>query len=145
MKKTNAAIRREIESRIDEYVPATGESLAIGLKLIADAKAAAKAKKDAVINTRVNQADLDKFKELADEMRIPYQTLLGHLIHEYVEHRLVAVQRASDDVASKVCAYIDRKWSKELRANSVSASISRPHRRSVEVERPSAMRKAAKR
>lgn len=37
------------------------------------------------ITARVNQLDLIKFKARAKAKNIPYQTLLGILIHQYVE------------------------------------------------------------
>ncbi len=48
-----------------------------------------KAFKESRINMRVDPDDLEMLKTVADEKRIPYQTLLGHVIHEYVKGNLV--------------------------------------------------------
>lgn len=45
-------------------------------------------KKSKRITVRVNQGDLIRLKAKAQENRIPYQTLLGSLIRNYVEGRM---------------------------------------------------------
>jgi len=50
-----------------------------------------KIKKDAIFTARLSRDDLDNFKKIAKEKRIPYQTLLGHVIHGYATGRLVDV------------------------------------------------------
>ena len=52
----------------------------------------AKAKKEAKFTTRLNQSDFEGLKRLAFENAIPYQTLLGHVIHLYVTGQLVNVR-----------------------------------------------------
>ena len=90
MKKNKIPTLKEIESRIDEYVPASPESRAIAFELIAQAKA----KKDGVINTRVSLSDLDRLKAMADEKGLGYQTLLGSVIHQYVTGQLIEIEPA---------------------------------------------------
>lgn len=51
-----------------------------------------KEKKSASINTRIAPSDLESFKKIADGKAIPYQTLLGHIIHEYIAGKLVDVE-----------------------------------------------------
>lgn len=41
------------------------------------------------INVRLSRYDMDGLKRLASEEGIPYQTLLGSIIHKYVTGRLV--------------------------------------------------------
>ena len=48
-------------------------------------------KKDAIFTARLRQDDLDSFKRIAEEKRIPYQTLLGYVIHGYAAGTLVDV------------------------------------------------------
>lgn len=48
--------------------------------------------KSASINTRIAPSDLESFKKIADGKAIPYQTLLGHIIHEYIKGKLVDVE-----------------------------------------------------
>ena len=52
---------------------------------------ATKSRKEAKFTARLNQTDLDGLKQLAAKKRIPYQTLLGHIIHSYVTGVLVDV------------------------------------------------------
>jgi predicted DNA binding CopG/RHH family protein len=68
------------------------EMKSLGPEVIAKVKARNDAAKDARINMRVNPEDLKLFKNLADEKRIPYQTLLSHVIHEYATGNLVNVK-----------------------------------------------------
>ena len=51
-----------------------------------------RAKKEAKFTARLNQTDFDGLKKLAAENAIPYQTLLGHVIHLYVTGQLVNVK-----------------------------------------------------
>lgn len=53
---------------------------------------AEKEKKSASINTRILPSDLERLKEIAMAKAIPYQTFLGHIIHEYVLGKLVDVE-----------------------------------------------------
>ncbi len=50
-----------------------------------------KEKKEAKFTARLNQKDFESFKQVAHDKAIPYQTLLGHVIHQYVNGRLVDV------------------------------------------------------
>lgn len=43
------------------------------------------------ISTRLSKYDLSKLKVIAMEKGIPYQTLLGSIVHQYVEGRLKEV------------------------------------------------------
>jgi len=52
---------------------------------------ARKARKEAKFTARLNQDDFEGMKRLAVEKGIPYQTLLGHIIHLYVERKLIDV------------------------------------------------------
>ena len=46
-------------------------------------------KKDKRVNIRLSSKDLDAIQKRALEEGIPYQTLIGSLIHKYVSGRLV--------------------------------------------------------
>jgi predicted DNA binding CopG/RHH family protein len=48
-------------------------------------------KKEAKFTARLNQRDFENFKLVAADKAIPYQTLLGHVIHQYVNGRLIDV------------------------------------------------------
>ena len=50
-----------------------------------------KARKEAKFTARLNQDDFDGLKQLALEKGMLYQSLLGHIIHLYVERKLVDV------------------------------------------------------
>jgi len=47
------------------------------------AQALARRKKDAVLNIRVNSADLASIKQKAKKLGVPYQTLVSELLHHY--------------------------------------------------------------
>lgn len=47
------------------------------------AQALARRRKDAVLNIRVNSADLASIKQKAKKLHIPYQTLISELLHIY--------------------------------------------------------------
>ena len=50
-----------------------------------------KSRKDAKFTARLNQSDFNALKEMANDKGMLYQTLLGHIIHQYVEGKLVDV------------------------------------------------------
>jgi len=64
--------------------------------------AEARVKKDAVFTARLRQDDLDSFKKIAEEKRIPYQTLLGHVIHGYNTGTLVDVSEVQKLLGKKL-------------------------------------------
>jgi predicted DNA binding CopG/RHH family protein len=53
---------------------------------------AERAAKDAKFTARANAHDLERFKMIAVNKRILYQTLLGHVLHKYVSGELVDVE-----------------------------------------------------
>lgn len=48
-----------------------------------------RANKDKSVTFRVKTLDLELFKEKAEEASVPYQTLLGTLIRQYVQGKIV--------------------------------------------------------
>ena len=46
-------------------------------------------KKDMRVNIRISKKDLDALQSRALEEGIPYQTLIGSVLHKYVDGRLV--------------------------------------------------------
>jgi len=70
----------------DEWKPVTGQE--------AEAEryrdyARATFKKDMRINIRISKKDLEALQSRALEEGIPYQTLIGSVLHKYVDGRLV--------------------------------------------------------
>ena len=59
-------------------------------------------KKDAIFTARLRQDDLDSFKKIAEEKRIPYQTLLGYVIHGYATGTLVDVSEIQKVLGKKL-------------------------------------------
>lgn len=47
------------------------------------AQALARRKKDAVLNIRVNSADLSQIKQKARRLGVPYQTFISELLHRF--------------------------------------------------------------
>jgi len=66
---------KQIEKEIDQYVPVS--------KTEHDRIAAmiAARKKDAVLNIRINQGDLDNLKQKADKLGVKYQTFISEVLH----------------------------------------------------------------
>ena len=52
------------------------------------ANSLASRKKDAVLNIRVNQSDLEAIKQAAKRFKVKYQTLISELIHRVAQNIL---------------------------------------------------------
>jgi predicted DNA binding CopG/RHH family protein len=110
----NSDLQRPAEIAIDDWLTITKEVLMIDAKSFitneigndfdelavplsnkkmrkADAGDTRKARKEAKFTARLNQDDFAGMKRMAIEKGIPYQTLLGHIIHLYVERKLIDV------------------------------------------------------
>ena len=68
-----------IEDHIEEYVPVSRKEFE-EIKRALDAK-----KKDAVLNIRVNQYDLQSIKEKAKKLGIKYQTFISEILHKVAQ------------------------------------------------------------
>jgi predicted DNA binding CopG/RHH family protein len=91
MKKKKSLNAAQVEVSSAEWTD-VGPELAKRLKARVEGLAKeARVKKDAVFTARLRKDDFDKFKQIAEAKRIPYQTLLGHVIHEYSAGTLVDV------------------------------------------------------
>jgi len=66
----------EIESNIDQYVPSTKKDYNEIIKSIQTRK------KDAVLNIRISQHDLNNIKRKAKGMGIKYQTLVSEILRK---------------------------------------------------------------
>lgn len=60
-----------------EYVPAPLHEV----KLLADA--IARRRKDAVLNIRINSQDLNRLRQKAKTLGVPYQTFISEILHRY--------------------------------------------------------------
>ena len=67
---------KQIEKEIDQYVPVGKEEH----DRIAAALAARR--KNAVLNIRINQGDLDHLKQKAKRLGVKYQTFISELLHK---------------------------------------------------------------
>lgn len=47
------------------------------------AEAIKRRKKDKVLNIRINSDDLDRLKQKAKKLGVPYQTFVAELLHQY--------------------------------------------------------------
>ena len=65
-----------IEDSIHEYVPVDPE------EFNAIAQALARKRKNAVLNIRINQGDLDNIKAKAKKLGIKYQTFISEILHK---------------------------------------------------------------
>lgn len=90
-KKEKVLSLKDIENNWKEFISVSPKRIAeikernekIGFKL--------KVKKEAKFTARLSLTDFENFKQVAADKAIPYQTLLGHVIHQYVSGRLVDV------------------------------------------------------
>jgi predicted DNA binding CopG/RHH family protein len=74
---------KAIEHRADEYIPVSAQRRK-ALEAILDP-----ARKTKNINIRINEVDLARLKQRAQEEGVPYQTLVSSVLHRYVSDRLV--------------------------------------------------------
>jgi len=73
---------KQIEKDMENY-----KSISLGRKkaIERDMKRIARKK---VITLRVNETDLLKIKQMAEQEGMPYQTLIGSLLHKFASNRL---------------------------------------------------------
>ncbi len=57
-------------------------------------------RKDRRINIRISSKDLEEIQAMAVEDGIPYQTLMGSILHRYVSGRLVETSHRPEQVNS---------------------------------------------
>lgn len=74
---------KEIESRINEFVPVTGEKRR-SIEAILERN-----RKTKNINIRISEPDLTRLKKKGEEEGMPYQTLISSVLHKYITERLV--------------------------------------------------------
>ncbi len=80
------AEEQEYEDAFDEFVPSPESERAA---LIAAAKTGRRP-----LSVRIDSADIAALKRLAAREGMPYQTLLGSIVHKYVSGNLVDVNEA---------------------------------------------------
>ncbi|MFN7727997.1 MAG: CopG family antitoxin [Bdellovibrio sp.] len=91
-KKTNAKLsaeERRLEAEIErgEWTPVSGTKLR---KLESEMVDAARAQsKEARVNLRLNHDDVEKIRQKAQQEGIPYQTLIGSVLHKYATDQLL--------------------------------------------------------
>jgi predicted DNA binding CopG/RHH family protein len=91
MKRKKDITATQAEKTADQWKSVSAETIK-RLKGKVEALAAEeRVKKGAIFTARLRQDDLDSFKKIAEEKRIPYQTLLGYVIHGYATGTLVDV------------------------------------------------------
>ena len=90
MKKNTIPSLREVETNFNHW-QAVNSKRRSKIELRNEIMRETKVKKEAKFTARLNQTDFEGLKKLAAENAIPYQTLLGHVIHLYVTGQLVNV------------------------------------------------------
>ena len=89
---------KEIEDRITQFVPITGEKRRRIDSILE------KTRKIKNINIRINEFDLGQLKQKAEDEGIPYQTLISSVLHKYLADRLVdeeAIRKSLELLARK--------------------------------------------
>lgn len=84
--KKKAATLKEIEKGFKNW-----EDDSERMDLVKKRNASIK-KKNSTINMRVSEQDVITLKKIAEKKGIPYQTLLGMIIHQYISGTLVDVE-----------------------------------------------------
>lgn len=104
MKQKKDVTAAQIEKTVSQWKDVRPE-VARRLKAKTETLASeAKVKKDAIFTARLRQDDLEGFKKIAEEKRIPYQTLLGYVIHGYTTGTLVDVSEVQKVLGKKLKA-----------------------------------------
>jgi len=96
MKKTKVPSLKELEKNIGEWKTDLER-----MKLTQARNEKLRETKDAKINMRVSQTDLEAFKKIAAEKGLGYQTLLGSVIHSYVNGLLVEKRSTAASIKTK--------------------------------------------
>lgn len=91
MKRKRVPSQKELEDNFSNWKSAGKEKVA-AVAARNEVLKREKEKKEAKFTARLTQADFEGFKAVADRKGIPYQTLLGFVIHAYVQGRLVDVE-----------------------------------------------------
>jgi len=77
---------QSIEDEIETYVPVSKEEFERTSKMLANTIAARK--KDAVLNIRINQGDLDSIKDKAKRLGVKYQTFIAEMLHNFAQNEV---------------------------------------------------------
>lgn len=91
-KKANAKLsaeERRLEAEIErgEWTSVSGTQLSkLGAEMV---DAARSQSKEARVNLRLNHDDVEKIRQRAKQEGIPYQTLIGSVLHKYATDQLL--------------------------------------------------------
>lgn len=93
-KRTEAQLLKKEENELEERLAEPGWKNVLTPDLKSKFQAAArnqlqKTRKEARVNLRVNEADVERFRELAEQEGIGYQTLMTSILHKYAQGVLV--------------------------------------------------------
>jgi predicted DNA binding CopG/RHH family protein len=61
-----------------------------------------KARKSRSISLRISNYDLEKLKEKADRVGMPYQTLINSILHKYITNQLLEEEEIIKSLSSKI-------------------------------------------
>lgn len=88
--KNKAPSLKEVEDHFDEWKSV--EAVEIMRVKQRNEFLGTRERKEAKFTARLSLSDFGNLKRVAAEKAIPYQTLLGHVIHEYVNGNLVDIK-----------------------------------------------------
>ncbi|AHZ84232.1 hypothetical protein [Bdellovibrio bacteriovorus] len=91
MKRKRIPTQKELEDNFSSWKSVSKEKVA-AINARNEVLRREKEKKEAKFTARLTQADFEGFKAVAERKGIPYQTLLGFVIHAYVQGSLVDVE-----------------------------------------------------
>jgi len=85
-----------IEENIDKLVPISK------LKAAKINEILTKARKNRSISLRISHYDLEKLKEKAEKVGMPYQTLINSILHKYVTNQLLDEEAIIKVISSRI-------------------------------------------
>lgn len=91
MKKNKIPTQSELEKDFEKWKSVDREKIA-SVRARNDSVRMERAKKEAKFTARLTLEDFEGFKGVAEKKGIPYQTLLGSVIHGYIHGQLVDVE-----------------------------------------------------
>ena len=96
--KKNKLTKEEkfIEENIDELIPINESETKEITKILSNAR------KNRAISLRISNYDLEKLKERAERVGMPYQTLINSILHKYVTNQLLEEDEIIKSLSSQI-------------------------------------------
>jgi len=103
---------KEIEKSLDTDQWTDGSDVLKNEVLQAAKNGTEHRKREARVNIRMTQGDIDAIRQLAEEEGLGYQTLMSSVLHKYARGRLVE-KKVLDQVAAEIAAKVQSQTRKK--------------------------------